>query len=56
MAGLSHNWGRFKAQAEQCLGEFVQLFGGNPLQTRRFDWSERNKPYCGIDVLGCLYL
>ncbi|GAB4815340.1 hypothetical protein N2152v2_002386 [Parachlorella kessleri] len=57
--GLSHSPSRFQRQAEQCLASFVEIFGHNPLRSRRFDWGSYRPPYCGwpaTHALGCFYL
>ena len=54
--GISHDPLQFMRDANQCLDEFVKLFGGNPLQIRLFDWMEATTPRCSRkDILDCHY-
>ena len=47
--GLSHAVEHFRADAEQCLGEFGRLFGRWPLKAEQFEWD---KPTATAAVVG----
>ena len=56
VAGLSHDFGRFRREANLCLAEFAALFGGSPLRDVPVDWSLGGPPNCALGPLGCIYL